>query len=171
VRLLRGAQAAPALGLGRAAALADIDRLAAQNRVFAILSAADRRMLAAHSRIYSVSAETTIIRHGELGAAAYFVLEGWVAAVRDVEGGDQVLSTVPAGDLFGEIAALTGAPRTATIRTVPATTVLELPATTLRHLMRDTQVHGVILERMVARIARTTTAMLAPLDIAKRPMP
>jgi hypothetical protein len=37
--------------------------------------------------------------------------------------------------------------------------------------MRDTQVHGVILERMVARIARTTTAMLVPLDIAKRPMP
>jgi MFS family permease len=170
IRLLRGAQAAPALGLGRAAVMADIERLIAQNRVFASLSPADRRMLAAHARVYTVSAETTIIRHGELGAAAYFVLEGWAAAVRDVEGGYQMLSTVPAGDLFGEIAALTGAPRTATVRTVPATTVLEVPATTLRHLMRDTQVHGVVLGRMVARIARTTTEMLAPLDIAKRPI-
>jgi hypothetical protein len=41
------------------------------------------------------------------------------------------------------------------MRTVPVTTVPEVPATTLRRLMRDTQVHGVVLERMVARIART----------------
>jgi hypothetical protein len=49
--------------------------------------------------------------------------------------------------------------------------VLEVPATTLRNLMRGDQVHGVVLERMITRIARTTTEMLAPLDIAMRPMP
>jgi CRP-like cAMP-binding protein len=171
VRLLRGGQATPALGLGRAAVAADIERLVAQFRVLATLSPADRRMLAAQARVHTVPAETTIIRHGEPGAAAYFVLEGWAAAVRDVEGGYQVLSTVEAGDLFGEIAALTGAPRTATVCTVPATTVLEVPATTLRRLMRDTQVHGVVLERMVARIARKITDRLAPLDAADRPAP
>ena len=61
-------------------------------------------------------------------SSAYFILDGSATAGIPVDGGYRGLSTMGAGDFFGEIAALTGSPRTADVVADTDTTLLEVPA-------------------------------------------
>jgi MFS family permease len=153
MRMLRGVQTAPGLGLGRAASAADFDRLVGRFHVLAGLSAEDRRHVLAQSRVYEVPVGTLMMRQGEIGDAAYFVLDGRAVAGTDAHGAYRALSLLRPGDFFGEIAALTGAPRTATVMAQEPTTVFVVPAETLRRMMRNPLVNGVFLERIAERLA------------------
>ena len=65
-----------------------------------------------------------------------------------------------AGDFFGEIGALTGSPRTADVVADVDTTLVEVPATTLRSLMGEPAISDLILPKLTERLARTTSADL-----------
>jgi CRP-like cAMP-binding protein len=65
-----------------------------------------------------------------------------------------------AGDIFGEVAALTGAPRTADVVAARPSEVLEVPAATLRELMREEEFGRIVLARMTARLAANQGADL-----------
>jgi hypothetical protein len=71
-------------------------------------------------------AGTVIVREGDPGDSMFIVSTGEVDATR-VDAGQQVkLATLSDGDFFGEMAVLTGEPRTATVSTVRNTELLEL---------------------------------------------
>ncbi len=67
-----------------------------------------------------------VIRAGEPGDAFYVVLSGAAYIVVDHEGEEYLLDDMTAGDTFGEMALLTGEPRSATVRAAGALTVLRL---------------------------------------------
>ncbi len=58
------------------------------------------------------------------------------------------------GDFFGEIAALTGAARTADVVAVDATTLIRIPAQTLRGLMSNPDLSVLFLTKMTERLNR-----------------
>lgn len=62
----------------------------------------------------------TIFRQGDLGDMVYVIVKGEVQAIReDPDGGeDQILATMGEGEYFGEMALLSNAPRTATVRAI-----------------------------------------------------
>jgi putative ABC transport system ATP-binding protein len=62
-----------------------------------------------------VRAGTTIFRQGDPGDKFYLIRKGSCDVVKEEDGAVQVLRTLGVGDFFGEIALLTGKPRTATI--------------------------------------------------------
>jgi CRP-like cAMP-binding protein/predicted MFS family arabinose efflux permease len=156
VGLLRGAQASPMPGAGRAATLADFDLLAAKLPSLSGLSSQARQALIAEARLSEAPAGATIIRHGAAGDAAYFILTGRaVAGIAADDGGYRALSTLGPGDFFGEIAALTGAPRTANVVADKSTTLLQIPARSLRGLMSDPALSRLILSKMTERLNRT----------------
>ncbi len=59
----------------------------------------------------------TVFRQGDTGDLVYVIITGEVQAIReDPDGEDQVLATMGPGEYFGEMALLSDAPRTATVR-------------------------------------------------------
>jgi len=74
----------------------------------------------------TIPAGTDIIRQGEGGATLYLIARGVVRVSRGHEAKEHDLATLMAGDFFGEMALLHGAPRTATCRAVSPCAVYEL---------------------------------------------
>ncbi|MDQ3128447.1 MAG: MFS transporter [Chloroflexota bacterium] len=157
---LRRAKAQPA-GLipVRPITLADFDRLAGHLPALSRLDGAMRAALLAASSVRDVPAGATIVGEGEVGDAAFFILDGRAAAgTPDAEGGYRSLASMAAGDFFGEIAALTGSRRTATVVAEEPTTVVEVPAAALRSLMTVPELGSLFLSKLTERLSRTNTA-------------
>ncbi len=70
---------------------------------------------------------TIIIKEGEPGDTLYLIIEGSVTvSKRQADGKNLELDRIDAGDYFGEMALFEDIPRTATIRTISACSVLSL---------------------------------------------
>ena len=96
--------------------LSDIPMLAA-------LPEGARRRLEAASRLARVPAGTWLMRAGDPAGSAYVVRGGRLEI--DIEG--RVVRELGPGEVFGEMALLTGVPRSAGVRARRDSTVLELP--------------------------------------------
>ena len=88
----------------------------ADSHLFDLLDAEGRARLDAVAEVCTYTAGATIIEEGEDGNAFYLLLEG----AADVEASDftetpRDVAQLTPGHVFGEIAALTGEPRTATV--------------------------------------------------------
>jgi MFS family permease len=159
---LRHATPAPATAIAiRSATLADFDRLAGHLPALSRLGDEQRRALIRSSKVRDVPEGATIVSEGEVGDAAYFVLDGQAVAGTPAEDGEyRSLSSMAAGDFFGEIAALTGSRRTATVVAEQPTTVLEVPAATLRGLMSVPELSSIFLSKLTERLNRTNSVDL-----------
>jgi len=72
-----------------------------------------------------------VIREGDVGDAAYMIASGTCRAFRTVDGREETLATMGAGDVFGEMALLLYEPRAATVVAVDEVTLLVLDKQTL----------------------------------------
>lgn len=154
ISLLKGARFAPGMSIGRPATLADLDLLAARMPLLSGMDLKERQILSTRTLVAEAPSGTTIIRRGEKNDAAYFILEGRAVAGREEGGKYRPLEILNAGDFFGEIAALTGMPRTADVVAEQPTTILQVPATTLRNMMEDPQINQIFLNKMTERMVR-----------------
>jgi DHA3 family macrolide efflux protein-like MFS transporter len=159
LREAEGAAALPAR-LARPATMADFDLLVGHLSPFARLSSEQRRALVERATVEEVPAGTRIIEHGETASAAYFILDGTATAGIPIDDGYRGLSTMTSGDFFGEIAALTGSPRTADVVADVDTRLLAVPADALRATMVVPDVNRIVLSTMTSRLQRTESADL-----------
>ncbi len=159
---LRKASTAPLEPVSvRAATLADFDRLAGHLPALARLDRETRRALVSAATVRDFPAGATIVGVGDVGDAAWFILDGRAAAgTPESDGGYRSLSTMGPGDFFGEIAALTGSRRTATVVADQDTTVIEVPAPALRRLMAVPELGALFLSTLTERLSRTNQADL-----------
>jgi hypothetical protein len=74
----------------------------------------------------SVKTGTVIVREGEPGDSMFIVSTGQADATREKDGKSVTVATFSDGDFFGEMAVLSGEPRTATVTAVKNTELLEL---------------------------------------------
>jgi CRP-like cAMP-binding protein len=159
--LLKAAPLVSGLTTERAATLADFDALVGHLPTLASLGAKERAAFIAHAEVTQAAASSTILNVGDESNDAYFILSGRaVAGVETEPGSYRSLSTLQAGDFFGEIAALTGSKRTANVVADENTTLLRIPAENLRNLMIDPQISHLVLTKMSERLSRTHTSDL-----------
>ena len=145
----------------RAATMADFDRLAARLGTFGRLSAEQRAAFIREATVREVPAGTRVLEAGGVASSASFVLDGVASAgLRQDDGGYRVLSTMRAGDFFGEIAALTGSPRTADVVAEEDATLLEVPAEALRATMVVPEIQRLVFSTLTSRLLRTESADL-----------
>jgi CRP-like cAMP-binding protein len=101
-----------------------IERFVSESKLLAMLDPRGRdRLMAAAVKTTFVKGET-IMNEGETGDSFFVVVAGSVRVNADHYGESKLLATLGAGAVFGEIAALTGEPRTATVQAETDVTAL-----------------------------------------------
>lgn len=97
--------------------------------IFAALNDGERDALAAAARRGVYAAGERVVREGEPGNSMFVVVRGEAAVV--IGGGHEV-ARIGAGGFFGEMSLLTGEPRTATVKTLVDSELLEITAEQFR---------------------------------------
>jgi CRP-like cAMP-binding protein/predicted MFS family arabinose efflux permease len=135
--LLRGVEAAPRLGAGRTAARSEIDRFIQHMPEMAGMSPKERQQLASQTLVAEAPGGKIVVYRGEVSDMAYFILKGSVGTgyIKDDE--YVIVNYLREGDFFGEIAALTGAARTANIITEEDSEFLIIPSKVMRELAKQ----------------------------------
>jgi CRP-like cAMP-binding protein len=114
--------------------------------LFASLEEQDRHRLAEVCSDVEVEPGTTIVHEGDFGYAMYAIVSGSAEVIQD----GSLIRTLGPGDVFGEIAVLSGGRRTAS---VTATTPMKLVAVMNRDVWRLESDHpdaAVALRRTIA---------------------
>ena len=159
--ILRGAQAAPLAAAGRPANALDFDRLLGLIPELSGLDVRRRTDFLSGARVRRAESGSAIVKVGEAGDSAFFVLSGRaVAGVPTEDGSTRSLSAMGDGDFFGEIAALTGSARTANVLADEPTEFIEVPAATLKGLMDVPAMNALITSKLAERLTRTANADL-----------
>lgn len=105
--------------------------------LFGGLSLENIQSLVAKSEQKHLSPGTTVCREGEYGDTFFAILEGSVEVTINTAGYDSLtLANLGEGDVFGEMAALTGYPRSATVSSIDELYLLEIPSEVLKELMK-----------------------------------
>jgi len=100
------------------------------------------------------------MKKGDPGDSAYFVLGGKAVAGIPDAGGYRALSSMGPGDFFGEIAVLTGSPRTANVLAEDPMELVRVPGPTLKSLMDVPVMESLINSKLSERLTRTADADL-----------
>lgn len=115
--------------------------------VFAGLHEQAVATLAERSRTLRFAPGEAVVLEGDASRALYLLATGTVA----VEAKGVEVGALESGNVFGEIAFLTGKPRSATVRAKTALEVVEVDAEALRALLAD---HAELAEQLAERMAR-----------------
>jgi len=156
ISLLKGVEAAPRLGAGRPATLSEVERFIGRLPQLSGMSQKDRTQLASETLVAETPGGKLITYRGEDSNAAYYILKGSVGAGFMNGEEYEVLNYMREGDLFGEVAAITGMARTANVLTEEDCEFLIIPAKTLRRLARNYPSLNVMLHTTIGeRLALT----------------
>jgi uncharacterized membrane protein len=132
--------------------------------LFEGLSDDDREALAKRCTEKQFGKDATVFAQGEKGSSMYIVLSGAAQIFLPAKGKDQPavpLKDVRTGEYFGELALFDDKPRSASVRTLVDTVLLELTREELgEHLSRSKTAAMKILGEMAARL-RETNEMLS----------
>lgn len=93
---------------------------------------------------------TTVFRQGEPGGSVYVIRAGRVRVLKTANGRDRMITTLGPGDFFGEMAVVTGRPRTATVEVVEDAELLKVPASKLQEMVSGT---GEVAIRLIRHLA------------------
>ena len=93
-----------------------------------------------------VPQNTRLFRHGDKGDAMYVVRNGEVTVERD----GRIMETLGGGDIFGEMALIDGAPRSATARAKTDCEVAPINEKTFLFLVHETPFFAIAVMRTLA---------------------
>ncbi len=97
-----------------------------------------------------------IFRQGDPGHCMYIMLQGRVRLILGEPGRERELTTFQTGDFFGELAVLSGEPRSASAEVTEDATVLEIGPETFQMMVHDDlAIVRRIMEVQGQRVART----------------
>ena len=125
------------------------------------LNAGTRERLRQRSRVCRYAPGDFVVREGEAGGEVYVLLSGSC----DVLIAGEVVNHIGPNELFGEISALGGGARTATVRATADTEVLEMSAADLRWVLEgDPAVMSALLTTLVQQTRRISDRETAVRD-------
>lgn len=144
----------------------------ARNGVFAVLSAARRRMLADSGTPVQLSKDDGIFRRGDTSDAAYAIISGEVEVTVDgLDGRSVFLARLGAGTVLGEMGVLDGAPRSADAKATRRTELWRIDRQMVTDALMAEPGAALALLGVMARRLRDTDALVertSSMDLGKR---
>lgn len=83
----------------------------------------------------SLAKGTTVFRQGDSGGSVYVIRAGKVRVLKESRGRRRMVTILGPGDFFGEMAVVTGRPRSATVEVVEDAELLKVPATKVQEMV------------------------------------
>jgi CRP-like cAMP-binding protein len=135
--------------------------LLAENSLLKHLDAADRARLAEYAAMVRHEADAVLFQRGDPGSSMMAVVRGRVKiCTHSIDGKELILNIIKPGEVFGEIALIDGAPRTADAVTLETCELLVLERRDFqRHLDANPKVACRLLEVLCRRLRRTSAAL------------
>src|SRR2546421_463001 len=119
-------------------------------RLFADVSEEDLDRIYEMTAPVDIKAGETLIEEGTVGDAMYIVLEGEFEVTKRSGKQEVMLDTRIAGEVMGEMSLLAKEPRTATVRAVKASRVLEVSQFAFEQLLSCSRSAGTIMLQTMA---------------------
>jgi nucleotide-binding universal stress UspA family protein len=135
---------------------ARVSELLARAPLFAALSQEDREHLGETARIRTYQSGEFIVREGEMATGCFIIASGQVEVVRGEHSAQPtILTTLGAGEFFGEMAVIDDHPRSASVRALEATECVAIGRVEfLETLQRRPQIAVQMLPVLVRRLRR-----------------
>ncbi len=134
--------------------------------IFAVLDPAELADLAGGLEINRLSPDQIAIKQGDRGSSLFIVKSGELAVAITDNSEAVHVGNLGEGEFFGEMSLLTGTPRTATVRSITETTVLEVTKAILAPLL---QRHGELASLMSRILSERQSSNLKTLMELERP--
>jgi CRP-like cAMP-binding protein len=142
--------------------LLDKESLIGQSKIFGLLDLSGRKKLVELGRPHSLRSGEMVIQEGEFDATFYMLLEGKVEVSIDKFGEERTVNVLEEGAVFGEIAALVGENRSATVKALTDIQLLEFEGAKIQDLLSNyPQVREAIMKLGLKRSEDTMHEMLS----------
>jgi len=129
--------------------------------LFAGIEPAKLKLLAYTSDVVTYHAGQVLFRRGDVGDAAYVIINGDAEVSITTDTGDIPVAQLRDGDLVGEIAILCDTPRTATITAKSELKTLRIRKEQFFELLRQFPEMAIEMTRLLAeRLTRTTAELV-----------
>jgi len=133
----------------------------AKNPVFAILSPDDRRRLLVRSTLRRYRDQDLVVMEGEVSEDLFFIKHGEVEIFREDSGIPVFLNKLREGEFFGEMAALHGNPRSASVRAMGDVEVFRMSKTDVDEIIEKEERLRELFEAAIQWRSAETKALLA----------
>jgi putative ABC transport system ATP-binding protein len=125
--------------------------------LFAGLDRSKLKLLSFASERFTYNAGETVFRQGEVGDKAYVIIAGDADVILETLDGPKTLVTMSKNDLFGELALLCDAPRTATIDAATDLSLMSISKDVFFKLIsEDVDMSARVTRSVADRLERTT---------------
>ena len=125
--------------------------------LFAKLEPSKLKLLAFTSERITYEADQILFRQGDVGDAAYIIVEGAAKVLVDTGDGEIEVASLGRNDFVGEIAILCDVPRTATVRASDRTVTLRISKDLFFRLVAEFPEMSVeIMRELASRLEHTT---------------
>ncbi|MGY8955702.1 MAG: cyclic nucleotide-binding domain-containing protein [Alphaproteobacteria bacterium] len=125
--------------------------------LFAKLEPSKLKLLAFTSERITYEADQVLFRQGDVGDAAYIIIEGAAKVLVDTDQGEIEVAALGRNDFVGEIAILCDVPRTATVKASAKTVTLRITKDLFFRLVAEFPEMSVeIMRELASRLEHTT---------------
>ncbi|MFQ5972468.1 MAG: cyclic nucleotide-binding domain-containing protein [Alphaproteobacteria bacterium] len=128
--------------------------------LFSKLEPSKLKLLAFTSERLTYDAEQVLFNQGDMGDAAYLIVDGEADVIVSTPGGPITVATLGRNDFVGEIAILCDVPRTATVRAKSEVVTLRISKELFFRLVSEFPQISVEIMRELAHRLEQTTAKL-----------
>ena len=122
------------------------------------LSPKDIEMVAAVCQWHRYEAGNEIVRYHDHTNSAFFIAQGEIRVMyHGLSGQEVILCDLPTGEMFGELTAIDGYPRSATVIARTSVLLASMPALDFQNLIySNRQIAEIILKRLTGQVRRLT---------------